>query len=95
MKRLTAWRSDICTALRPASPTGTGPGRRRKRSPQKCSEEGVRLPFDGLECPVPADYDGYLTCLYGDYRQLPPPEKRISHHETAEIRLAPPDSLKE
>ena len=79
MKRLTAWRSDICTAQRPAEMFG----------------EGVRLPFDGLECPVPADYDGYLTCLYGDYRQLPPPEKRISHHETAEIRLAPPDSLKE
>ncbi len=53
--------------------------------------EGVRLPFDGMECPVPADYDGYLTCLYGDYRQLPPPEKRISHHGTAEIRLAPED----
>ena len=63
--------------------------------PTEMFGEGVRLPFDGLECPVPADYDGYLTCLYGDYRQLPPPEKRISHHETAEIRLAPPDSLKE
>lgn len=53
--------------------------------------EGVRLPFDGLECPVPSDYDGYLTCLYGDYRRLPPPEKRVSHHGTAEIRLAPGD----
>lgn len=39
--------------------------------PTEMFGEGVRLPFDGLECPVPADYDGYLTCLYGDYRQLP------------------------
>ena len=27
-----------------------------------------------------SDYDTYLTSAYGDYRTLPPEEKRVSHH---------------
>ena len=27
--------------------------------------------------------DAYLTSLYGDYMQVPPPEKRESHHAVA------------
>ena len=27
------------------------------------------------------DYDKYLSNAYGNYMQLPPEEKRISHHD--------------
>lgn len=39
----------------------------------------VELPFETTTVTVPRAYDEYLTLLYGDYMQLPPPEKRISH----------------
>lgn len=43
-------------------------------------EDVVSLPFGDTTVIVPKDYDGYLTCLYGDYMTLPPIEKRVSEH---------------
>lgn len=40
----------------------------------------VRMDFDELEINVPIGYHEILTQLYGDYMQLPPEEKRVSHH---------------
>lgn len=43
--------------------------------------EGERyLTFEGLEFPVPNNYDEFLKCIYGSYMQLPPIEKRKPHH---------------
>lgn len=39
----------------------------------------IELPFENTTVTVPRDYDSYLKLLYGDYMQLPPVEKRISH----------------
>lgn len=36
--------------------------------------------FEGREFYCLTDYDSYLGSLYGDYMQLPPVEKRKSHH---------------
>ena len=36
--------------------------------------------FEGFKFPAPKGYDAYLKSLYGDYMQLPPKEKRITHH---------------
>lgn len=38
-----------------------------------------KLMFEGLEVCVPNKWDEYLTMIYGDYMQLPPPEKRRGH----------------
>lgn len=38
------------------------------------------LPFEGREYPALTHFDTYLTQLYGNYMQLPPEEKRVSHH---------------
>ena len=35
--------------------------------------------FEGHDLPVPAQLEKYLEIWYGDWRQLPPPEKRHTH----------------
>lgn len=38
--------------------------------------------FEGMEVNVPCDVNAYLTNLYGNYMQIPPPEKRERHFYT-------------
>ena len=42
--------------------------------------EIVKLPFEDMEVDAPVGYHEILTQVYGDYMQLPPVEKRVSHH---------------
>lgn len=44
----------------------------------------IELPFEGNLFMCIKDYDAYLTQHYGDYMQLPPEEKRITHHQFKE-----------
>lgn len=41
----------------------------------------IDVPFEDMMVPVPVGYDNYLQGVYGDYMQLPPEEKRITHHD--------------
>lgn len=41
---------------------------------------GQEVLFEGIPVRIPANSDGYLTCLYGDWRELPPPEEQVGHH---------------
>lgn len=43
-------------------------------------ENMTQLEFEGKMYNAPIGYEEWLTRLYGDYMQLPPPEKRISTH---------------
>lgn len=43
--------------------------------------EPLLCKFEDTEIFIPSKYHEYLTCMYGNYMKLPPPEKRISHHD--------------
>ena len=47
--------------------------------------DGVDGIFEGLSVKLPSQYQKYLESIYGDYMQLPPVEKRVSHHYTEVI----------
>lgn len=36
--------------------------------------------FEGHQVKIMSGYDDYLRTIYGDYMQLPPEEKRVTHH---------------
>lgn len=40
----------------------------------------VMFPFEGMQVALSGGYDAYLRHFFGDYMQLPPVEKRQSHH---------------
>ena len=42
--------------------------------------ETINIEFENHMFPVPKGYDGVLKTLYGDYMQLPPPNKRKGEH---------------
>lgn len=52
--------------------------------------EGTPLVFEGMTVTAPKEYDKWLTQVYGDYMQLPPPEKRKSDHKLDVIDLEKP-----
>lgn len=43
-----------------------------------------KTPFESLEFYIPKNYHELLTKLYGNYMELPPENKRISHHSNFE-----------
>lgn len=51
----------------------------------------VKIEFEGKMYNAPSDYDYILKRIYGDYMQLPPPEKRITHNPVR-IELGNDDS---
>lgn len=53
-------------------------------------EQTVWLGFAGLRLPATRAYERALTRLYGAYRTLPPPERRLPGHPVREFRLPEP-----
>lgn len=54
---------------------------------------GIRHKFEDLNLLIPENADKILSLMYGDYMQLPPPEKRVFHHNYSYIKL--PDGKEE
>lgn len=65
----------------------SGPGYMKNRYPKEAFERVIFLPFEGTRMPVPAGYDEYLTIAFGDYRKLPPQEKRVPMHDVIYMDL--------
>jgi lipopolysaccharide cholinephosphotransferase len=63
--------------------------------PREIYGEPTRYEFEGLKVYGPAKADEYLTRLYGDWRKLPPEEKRVSAHEFADIDLNKPYMIRD
>ena len=47
---------------------------------RNCFDSYVELEFEGEHFMAMKGYKEYLTALFGDYMQLPPVEKRVTHH---------------
>jgi lipopolysaccharide cholinephosphotransferase len=52
----------------------------RECQPRDRLEPTASLPFENMTVRVPGRWDEYLGQVYGDYRQLPPPEHRMPRH---------------
>ena len=58
-----------------------GPHYMKNEYPKKIFEKAVYKDFEGYSLPLPVGYDEYLKIAFGDYMELPPPEKRKAHHD--------------
>lgn len=55
-------------------------GYRKTEMPRGIFDSYTELPFEDTSFSAVADYDTMLTRIFGDYMQLPPVEKRKTHH---------------
>ena len=53
----------------------------REVMPRKLFEETIAVTFEGASFAAVRAYDTFLRNLYGDYMQLPPAEKQVTHHD--------------
>lgn len=57
----------------------------KHRHRREVYSDRVKVQFEDGEYWAPIGYDEYLRDVYGDYMQLPPVEKRVSHHLSTEF----------
>ena len=56
--------------------------------------ETVPMQFEDISLPGLKEYDEYLTYMYGNYMELPPEEKRVTHRFT-DVDFGPYDNILE
>ena len=57
-----------------------GPYGRREIISVEWVENTIAVNFEGRLLPAPKEFDRILRLIYGNYMQLPPKEKQVSHH---------------
>ena len=67
-----------------------GNWRFREVVPREVFGEPKLYAFEDMQVCGPQDADTYLTTMYGNYMQLPPVEKRVTHHDYVELDLNRP-----
>jgi len=88
-RRVVEKRERLYTSM-PAGPlmaNFSGAWGEKEIMPAQWYAEPKVLSFEGLEVNAPAEYEKWLTHVYGDYRKLPPVEKQVTHHYTEVIDL--------
>lgn len=60
---------------------------KREIVPREWFVKSAKLVFEAIEVNAPANFDAYLSRIYGDYMILPPVEKRAPHHYVDSIQL--------
>ncbi len=58
--------------------------------PSEWYGSGTMREFEGIMCRVPTEYEKWLSQVYGNYMELPPVEKRVTHHYSEGIDLHMP-----
>lgn len=59
----------------------------KERNKREIFESFVEMPFESGMFMTVAQYDEYLSSIYGDYMRLPPESQRTSRHGTLKIDL--------
>lgn len=62
----------------------------REIMPAEWYGAGTEVTFEGMTVMGPSQWENWLTQIYGAYMQLPPLEKRVSHHYAERIALDTP-----
>lgn len=76
----TPWVTELCS----------GPGYMRHEYQYNWFASALTVAFMDDEIDIPVGYDGYLKQAFGDYMQVPPPEKQQPHHHLAHLDLDTP-----
>lgn len=64
-----------------------GAWREKEIMPRSTFGKPILYRFENIELYGVEKYDEYLTCLYGDWRKLPPIDKQCTHHSYLKIDL--------
>lgn len=59
----------------------------REMMDRKIFDVGTKMIFENINVNIAVDYDKYLKNMYGNYMELPPVEKRTTHHHATVIDL--------
>lgn len=71
--------------------TGEYPVRCKYGTPKRFYENRIKIQFEGHFFWGFKEYDEYLTLVYGNYMELPPPNERIPHIPCSKYQLVEPE----
>lgn len=77
-RRMTRYRIADCDRI---TELCSGPRYMQNELPAEAFRGQTRLSFEGHMLPVMNGYEDYLSIVFGDWRSLPPEDKRVCHHE--------------